>query len=342
MGFYTFQETGVSMRPILVLPALFFLSLPQAGPPRPALRPAPRRVLRAPWGEAPGSFAREETGARLGPSALAVAKGLVYILDRVHGRVQVFDLSGRLRRVLEVGSRTVDLLAVDGKGRALVLDAFVKKEVRVLEEGKAPAVLPLPAPPRKGLLPSGIFAGKNAVLLEWGHALVSTLPFPGVEPLLPCPITPPPGGCLPGRPAVFGWVQAARSRDGVALLFGRKETKLPVERNYPVRGGVECILDLETDRAGRTAVALFPWDDPSRRILVLLVSASGKILAKRRIAGGSTTDLMSRFSLSPEGLLYQLRTGPEGVEVLEWDWRNWGVDEDDEAPEAGAGKEVGR
>ncbi len=327
------------MRPCFLF-SLFLLSSLSAQVPRPVEPPGARRVLRAPWGSGPGAFGKEETGARLGPSAVAAGRGRIYILDRIHGRVQVFDLSGRLRGVLPAGSRTVDLLAAGGGGKVLVLDAFVKKEIRILEKDKAPRVLPLPAPPRPGLLPSGIFAGKDKILLEWGHALVTALPCPGIEPLLPYPLLPPPGGFLPGRPTAAGWVQAARSKEGLALVMGRKGKKIPEERVYPVRGGVECVLDLESDRAGRTAVALFPWDDPGRRVLVMILSPEGRLLAARRIPDGSITDLMSRFSLSPEGLLYQLRTTSKGVEVLEWDWRRWGnALPVKKTPERPAGKE---
>ena len=159
--------------------------------------------------------------------------------------------------------------------------------------------------------------------MEWGHALVTSVPCPGIEPLFPLPAVPPPGGFLPGRPWARGWVQAARSGKGLALLFGRKGEKVPEERVYPVKGGVECVLDLCTDRKGRIAVALFPWDDPFRRILVRIFSPRGNVLAERLLPGGSVTDLLGRFSLSPDGRLYQLRTSEKGVEVLEWDWTRW-------------------
>ncbi len=330
------------MRPFLLFSLLLLAPLPAQAPARVA-PPGGRLVLRAPWGSAPGAFGKEDTGARLGPPAVAAARGRVYILDRIYGRVQVFDGKGKLLQVLPAGSRTVDLLAVDGAGRALVLDAFVKKEVRILEEGKAPRVVPLPAPPRPGLLPSGIFAGKDALLLEWGHALVTSLPCPGIEPLFSQGLLPPPGGFLPGRPTRRGWVQVVRSGKGLSLLLGRRDAPVPEELEFPVKGGVECVLDLESDREGRIAVALFPWDDPFRRIQVMVFSRAGRLLASRRIPGGSITDLMSRFSLSPEGLLYQLRTSEKGVEVLEWDWSRWGRPEvpSKDAPKAPA-KEGGR
>ncbi len=316
---------------------------PPAGPsPVPGGPASPRVVLRAPWGSAPGFFGKEDTGARLGPPAIAAARGKVYILDRVGGRVQVFALDGRLLEILPVGSQTVDLLAVGGGGRVLVLDAFVKREVRVLEKGRAPRVLPLPRPPRPGLLPSGIFAGKEAVLLEWGHALVTSFPCPGIEPLVPLGALPPPGGFLPGRPTVKGWVQAVRSRRGIALLLGKRGLPLPEELEFPVVGGVECVLDLESDRKGRVAAALFPWGDPGRRIQVMVFSPGGRLLARRRIPGGSVTDLMSRFSLAPGGLLYQLRTSEKGVEVLEWDWTRWGAPPGEEKKAPGAPEKEGR
>jgi hypothetical protein len=275
-----------------------------------------RLVVRAPWGTAPGAFVMEDHGARPGPSAIVAMHDRLYVLDRVAARVQVFGLDGALLQTLPVGSRTVDMLAVDGNGVVLVLDAFVGREVRVLRSGKTPQVVPLPKHGRA--LPSGVFADRGRFWIEWQHGAASAVPCAGLLEPWTRDLTP--SEVAHGRPTAKGWVRAARTKIGAVLEIGKDDSPWANPVVVPDSRGVQEIVALDSDAQGRVMIAWVAEDDPERRLSVALLSAEGELMSRLDVPDGSITDLYQRLSLAPDGRLFQLRTGKEGVEIREWAW----------------------
>jgi len=277
-----------------------------------------KHVLSAPWGKEPGAFGMDESGARLGPSAFALFQDRIHVLDRVHGRVQIFDKKGKLLQVIPLGSKSVDMLALDGTGKVLVLDAFVKKEIHLFKGGKRIGRIPLPEKGRS--MVTALFAGTNLVFIEWDHISLTSLPCPGLRPYLPKHSTLLSGKSLPGRPLTGGWVRAARTSRGIALTLGGGMVRQPTPFIVPVERGVECLLELLADPQGRILIAYFTSSDPARRIQVLILDEKGKSLSSFALEDDSLTDLYTRLAFDEMGRLYQLSTSKGGVTIKEVLW----------------------
>ena len=288
-----------------------------------ALPQTKKLVLKAPWGREIGAFGKEDVAARLGPCSIKAYHGKIYILDRINARIEIFSYKGKYIDTIDIGSKTVDLIALDGESKIIVLDAFVKKQIRVFKNKSLFAMISVPWNKENKLLPTGIFAGKDSILVEFRHSFVKAYPCKGIKPLMNYKVYPTYHLPLPGRPTVFGWVQAARIKSGFSIFIGKEKKEGAKEYAFLVKNGVECILDLETDRFGRIFTFLFPWDDPMRRILALVIDRNGNILNKAMIDDGTITDMLNRFCVTPEGRLFHLRTNEEGVEVVEWFWKAW-------------------
>lgn len=92
------------------------------------------------WGAADGEFgllSPEGEGSREGPMSFAVDRqGVIYVLDQVNGRVQVFDSRGQRVGVVRIVQRTADNLAVDNHGALYVFDIWTGHKLAVYRKGR--------------------------------------------------------------------------------------------------------------------------------------------------------------------------------------------------------------
>ena len=271
------------------------------------------------WGTTPGDFGMVDDASRPGPMDFALHGDLLYVLDPVNSRVQVFDARGELDQVIPIGTRTADFICVDSDGSVVVLDAFVQRELRVFTPaGELATKARLPKSLR---LPSAIFADHGQYLVEERHSRVLALNLDrGQQDQTARPVT-----ALRGRP------RAADSGTTHACKLGPLDVVLEhanvddareeqtVRFPYPIRS----IVALESDQVGNTYVAAAclrdpPADGQRADIVIAALTPAGQLLGALTIPDQYVTDHYRKLLVTPTGDVLQMQTTEAGVRFIRW------------------------
>lgn len=271
------------------------------------------------WGAAPGAFGMDDEASRPGPMDFAVHNGALYVLDPVNARVQVFNAQGRLERVIPIGTRTADFLAVDDDGSVVVLDAFVKRELRVVTpSGDLLTAARLPA---SLSLPSAIFVEHGRLLVEERHSRVFPLQLDrGAQDQIARP-----GTVLTGRPrgSAGGMFSARKLASGEVAIEQAEGNAAPSRLRVSFPREVHAIVALESDASGNTYLAAAcspdqPAAQPRRDLVVAKLAPSGQVLGTLVVPDQYVTDHYRKLLVTPAGDVLQMQTAESGVRFVWW------------------------
>lgn len=305
-------------------------------PARPATQPQALRqpqaptgtaalVLRAPWGDAPGSLGhrRPTEGAPEGPMSFVVdERGRLHILDQVNERIQVFDGPNAVGAT-PLPRPSFQDIALDGHGGWIVLDRLRSPAVVYLaKDGAAREVALVGDGVREGGAVTALFARSDGAWVEVEHAELVH-------------ITDSAGGADTTRPRV----QGRFAGDGASIrrvsLAGRDSISVlaqdaAVKRLAPTRATqlsfADPILHIETvesDDAGRTIVVAGlvrrnGSGGPTEVLEAAVLDAQGNDVGRFRMMPRRGPEEQFRaVRLGGDGALYQLVCDDEGATV----WR---------------------
>ena len=289
--------------------------LPEVGDPN----SAGQVLVAGDWGDAPGEFGTTDDTSRPGPMDFALHEKALYVLDSVNGRTQVFNLDGSLREVLPIGTRTADFMCVDTDGSVAVLDAFVKRELKVFApKGELNTTARLPDTLR---LPSAVFARQGEYRVEDRHDRVYVLRTNPGRTNQPARVK----RLERGRPnAANGDTMHAR-KTGVSTVVlesaAENEDPTATEVIYPTR--IRSIVALEADRRGNTYLAAVCQNpdapDEARGVIyVCSIDTAGELAGVLTLPDQYVTDHFRKLLVTPAGEIIQMQTTEAGVQFIRW------------------------
>ncbi len=306
-------------------PALRPGRLPQLEVRRPDAGATPTVVLRGRWGEGPGEFGRrrDPESAPEAPMALVAHAGDLWLLDQQNGRIKRTDRSGKDRGTLQIGSDTVQDLAVDPAGRLYTLDRVGESEVVVYSaDGKPTGRIPVVGGPiEEGGAVTGIFADATGTYLEREHGEVVRVAGPDGTPDAKRPTQ-------PGRPTRDGqrylWARIADGRAGLATVRvfdhdGQLVWQRPV--HFP-QALVHLVL-LDSDTRGHVYLGALVAERAADGTL----AAPATVVCRLDLPSGAPSgtlvlpaytgadEVFRELTVDDDGTVFQLFPGESGLEV---------------------------
>ena len=284
-------------------------------------------VLFSPWGGSRGNHLgrdRPQEGNPSGPMSLTMdAKGRVYVLDQVNGRVVRFGADGKPEGEVDVKSLTAQDIALGKDGSMAVMDRFSNKAVTLYDEGGAPrGQLPLAGEgvPETGLV-TGVFVDGNDVYVEREHGPLVRIGDTSGKPAEPRTE-------IPGRP----------SRDGLSFInagitdaiggrawvssIDRKTNEHKFTRELRLRALIHAIKLLDTDKHGVIYFAAEVEDDTQTVSVVLqcLEPLKGAPIGSAVMPANTLPEETFRdlAVLDDGGVVYSLRS-EQGVTYQKYD-----------------------
>lgn len=272
-------------------------------------------ILVGSWGSGHGQFGREEEAARTGPTDFTATVDMLYVLDPINARVQMFGLDGTYRAEIPIGTRTADFLCVDDAGAITVLDAFKQRELRTFAPSGA-LRLRVDVPDSIGPC-SAIWSDNARFWLEERHRRVHELALETDARGTRANAV----AILPGRPIgrERATVQARRAGMRNVVINGVNRRTLRYDRS------VSSIVALESDAHDRMYLAVAcPCDErgnPWHTELVLTVfEANGRTAGSIHMPNQYVTDHYRKICVTPSGEVIQMQTTEEGVRFVRWSW----------------------
>ncbi len=275
-------------------------------------------ILRGSWGTEPGQFGKRDEASRPGPMDFAWVHEMLYVLDPVNARVQVFDPAGGSVRVIAIDTHTADFLHVADDGAVTVLDAFVRREFRIF---RADGSLRLTARvPDTISLPSAIAADGDRVWIEERHDRVFELDASEAQTGQAAPVV----RSLPGRPITGSrFAHARKLADGsIELRIGAESLD---QKRHTLRfpGRIEAVTALEMDGADRTYVAVRrvnrAADGPAKAdLLVARLGPDGQPDGVQALPDAYVTDHYRKLCVTASGELIQMQTTEKEVRFIRW------------------------
>ena len=287
-----------------------------------------RLVVRGGWGGEPGQFGRQAGPERNpeGPMSLVVdGSGSLLVLDEHNRRVQRFGPDGRLISSLTIGSQAAQDLAIDDKGRTLVLDRLGQPGIEVYgADGKLAERLPVVGGlVREGGAITGVFADKDGVYVENEHDdLVRVADGAGK----PTGLT----ESMPGRPTRDGrlYLKAGiidKAAGRVYVQAHDAQQQLVWETPLNLGRPLLHVLLLDSDRQGHVYLGVeVGREDPTTHsfselaTLVMRLGASSGVLDGVLTLPPCSSGAVESFrplTVGDDGTVYQMVVGPKGVTV---------------------------
>lgn len=272
-------------------------------------------LVRGTWGTAPGQFGKTDEASRPGPMDFALTDDGLYVLDPVNARVQLFGWDGGFRTVVPIGTKTADFLTVDERGRIIVLDAFVRRELRIFSpDGKRIAQADLPDTLH---LPSAVLAVGEHVYVEERHSRVYEVGIAGGAPARVL-------DTLPGRPlaARGAPIQAAKAgTHGVAIRTACAAGAEPLSLQFA--RPVNAIVGIESDERGHLYVAVTTPRDAARDawksdIVLAVIDSDGRLAGTLCLSDAYVTDHYRKLAVSRAGEIIQMQTTEDEVRFVRW------------------------
>jgi sugar lactone lactonase YvrE len=263
-------------------------------------------------------------GNPIGPMSLAVdAKGRVYVLDEINGRIVRRDADGKPERETKIDLRTPEDIVVAGDGSMAVLDRHSSAAVALYDEnGKLKGTLPLVG---DGLDDpgevTGVFTDGNSVYAEREHGPLVKLG--DTSGAIARPQTQ-----IPGRPSRDGQsflnagiTDAEAGRAWVSAI-DRTTSNNRFTRELRMRGAIHFIVLLDSDTGGTIyfGAEIQEAGSPPVVQLVCLEPTHGEVLGSVTVPANTMPEETFRdfVVLDDGGVLYAVRT-PNGVTYYETD-----------------------
>ncbi len=288
---------------------------------------APEQVLlRGFPGNGPGQFGMQGSPARddqdaLGPPSFAVGPlGSIYVLDALNGRVQRFDLKGKLLGAFPVprlqGTEPIveSDIAVSDEGHVFV---FTGGDCLALAEwdmgGKVMVSGNLP-PSFKGV--DLMFAANRrpTFLMQNGQAVRAELGWGGLRA----------EGPLPGLPVGELFVHAERVSRWLAAVKlltadGRVRRSVQLHSHVPVTG----VRLVGVNRRGEMVIAVDRAEGadeapPAAEVLLLAVTPLGRLTGAASVPPGDRRFEFREFSIAPDGAVVQMQSDAAEVRFVRW------------------------
>lgn len=319
---------AAAKRAILVLAAGAALGCDPTAPPAPAAAPdAPRVRAYLPWDAVAGRVLGREASSE-GPASFApLPDGGLLVLDQVHQRVLRLDAAGNLAATIALPGRAFDdLEQVDGRA-LLVLDRLVTTRLLALDfDGTLLAEVPLVGRGiERGGAVTALLVRPDGVWLEVHHRHSVLLLD---RDLRPCERR-----IVLGRPiANARSLRAALDgRGGVTLSVAGRVDRDPA-RSVTIKGGapIERIVWFDADAAGLVRVAFHeverstapPWRPSSERYGIVTLDEELRELERAESPWvAAELEQNVEFRLGPDGRLWQMVFGADGVRLLDWGGR---------------------
>jgi hypothetical protein len=274
-----------------------------------------QEVLSTPWGRGSGQLGLLEQAEGVGPQSLCVdAAGNIYILDLVNRRVQVFSSGGEFIRQTACGILAHDLL-LGPSGEMYLLAPYHGLVEKYDAEGNL--LTSWLISPDIWLIDGLRVLGDRIVLrtaqqteytvAEKGQVLEPKQQLGAVRTGL--------SGRTSGRRYATRWVDAH-----LGLLQILDDGGQPV-RDIQVTTAEELgsLVFIGEDAAGNVYLRAELLGVPKvDRLRIFKYGPGDDLLAEFTMPASDFTFIYRNLYLSPQGHLYQLLTGPDGVRVLRW------------------------
>jgi hypothetical protein len=269
-------------------------------------------VLQAGWGSGAGELGKRDEGARPGPMSLAVADdNSLLVLDQVNRRV-VRYAAGQLQGALPIAAETTEDIAIEGDHLwTLVYEPGESPGYRVERYPLAGRGAPVQhVLDRSFQLVTGLFVDGRDVWVEMEHDVQRRVVRQGVVD-------------RQGRPELGRPDRAGRGFRLSALRSGPHQARVhrvvPGDGVYPLlvvqtARPLVGIQALETDAKGRIFLGLVTGEEgEAPRNLLLVADGSGFLVIE--LSGKRVTEAFRPLAVGPDGSVYELETGEEGVTV---------------------------
>lgn len=276
-------------------------------------------IVSGSWGSGPGQFGKVDEASRPGPMDFAVTDRGLYVLDPVNARVQLFDWNGSFIQAIAIGTKTADFLAVDERGQVIVLDAFVKRDLRIFSPAGEP-VAETSLPGSIGL-PSAVLTESGRIYIEERHNRVYELSVAGDRSGASAQVV----GVGAGRPRLGRDAAIHVTKEGthaVALRTARDAASArPVTLQFP--RPITAIVGVESDESGRIYVAATSPRDPNRNawkmdIFLAVTAPDGRLVGSLCLPDAYITDHYRKLGVSRAGDIIQMQTTADGVRFVRW------------------------
>ena len=280
---------------------------------------AGQTLFTAKWGSGPGDLGRErpEEGNPMGPMSLSVdAKGRVYVLDEINGRIVRRGADGKPDTTFRTDLIAAQDMAVADDGSAVVLDRFVDKQVVIYDEsGKVRADIPIVGEGVDDVgLVTGVFTDGNDIYVEREHGpLVKIGDTSGqlAEPRAE----------IPGRPSRDGLLflnagitEAQAGRVYVSAI-DRATNQHRFTRELRLRSFVQNIVLLDSDLAGTIYFAAIVAPEGGDEVVLLTcleplkgTPVGGAVLPVNTMPEETFRDIVVQ---NEGGVMYALRSEQE-------------------------------
>jgi hypothetical protein len=283
-------------------------------------------VFEASWGSGPGELGvsiPEEANPE-GPMSFAVdSSGIIYVLDQLNNRVQVYNNTGKHTRSIPISNSTFSDIDFGQSGNLFLLDKWTNKAVLLIDqkgnELKKVGLIGQGIAEAGGA--SGIYSRQDGLWVEYGGTFVKICDASGKEEVKKRHIE---KGLLTrdGRyviqAKVFGDITVGVSR---AKMVGK-----PKFDNYSIYFDIPVmyITLLDMDKSGNIYLGAALLDqsrttsppytiDESHEVVVVLDSNG---IEKRKIYMPVSTgaeEVLRSIRLTADGTLYQLVTGGDAT-----------------------------
>ncbi len=245
-----------------------------------------------------------------GPQSFRIRNDSLFILDNGNQKLKIF-IKGKLQKAIPAPRASRDFLYGPNDSYRLLID----NEVHSFGPGQSERIL---RPQKRDVIRTLFTDGKQRASLRLSDGRTLLLPqgnrlLKGVQTI----------GSLSADPD-----QIILSRlDGSSGLVQIKKNGLPTEEfriRFPL-GRLASLQWVGTDGKGRLFihVELFEHQVPLKvRRQVRVYTAEGKLLAVVHMPVNSYTRIYRDLTIDDSGNLYQMISGPQGVEILKWDLKN--------------------
>ncbi|MFO0590214.1 MAG: hypothetical protein U0441_21910 [Polyangiaceae bacterium] len=283
-------------------------------------------VFKAKWGSAPDELGRDRPneGNPMGPMSMAVdAKGRMYVLDEINGRIVRRGADGKVEATISSNLIAPQDMAVAADGSTLVLDRFVDKQVAIYDEsGRFRGDIPIEGEGVEDVgQVTGVFADGNDIYVEREHGELVKLGDTSGNLALPRTE-------LPGRPSRDGtlFLNAGITDAQVGRVYvsaiDRSTNNHRFTRELRLRSFVRAIVLLDSDLAGTIYFASEVEVEGGNEVVLLTcleplkgTPVGGAVLPVNTLPEETFRDLTVQ---NEGGVLYAQRTD-EGVTYVHYD-----------------------
>lgn len=281
-----------------------------------------KQFIKEEWGNKSNGFGVNKDGWLPGPMSLASdEKNHLFILDQELRRVKEYSASAELVRLIPIDSSTYEDIAVNKDGFIYLLDPVDNHLVKKINKlGEVIRVYNISA----SIEPiSGLVLAQDQVYVEVNHkrlfSIGSEVKAKSVSFQKPKQEE--------GQPADYFTANARISQDGIvkAEVTGDHRLDSITIEDIAKRGAKTfSIVSVDYDKDDNIYIILDVaaseklYNEAKDKLLGLVVGQDGRLRNKFYASNDYYTSHFRKITVSPNGVVYQLLTKPEGVEIWRW------------------------